>query len=378
MRKLNHFSLDGLLSAIGHSQIVRPAIALASRGFKVQLVSLEQSDDTRELAVQLSRAGIGWFYDHFEPGGSPKVYARNVARLTKLALRADKPDVAWIRGFPAAPVGLMWALRGVPFVYDIRGFWVDQRAESDHWPQAAVTAARALEATYYRSAVAAVSLTQLGADDITRGRFGKWSKDKRAVVIPTCVDYEAFTLRTEAKGLRIGFVGSVNSDYLIDESLALFTHVQALHPDATLVCVSAQHAQLRTLALKAGIKNIEAFSARHKDMPKIMRTLDWGLLLLKESEVKRASMPTKLAEFLAAGVRPVHYGCNSELGDWVAKTGSGFTLSSLTELPTAAERIVNTPFDAQALTRARTIAEAHFSLRSGVERYASLFHSLSR
>jgi glycosyltransferase involved in cell wall biosynthesis len=376
LRKLNHYSLDGLLSAIGHSQIVRPALALANQGFKVQLVSLEQSDETHELAVQLSRAGIGWFYDRFEAGGSPKVYARNVARLTRLALRADKPDVAWIRGFPAAPVGLMWSLRGVPFVYDIRGFWVDQRAASDAWPPVAIAAARALEATYYRSAAAAVSLTQLGADDITSGRFGKWHPDKPAAVIPTCVDYDAFTLRTQTKALRIGFVGSVNSDYLIEESLALVCHVQALRPDATLVCVSAQHAQLQTLALKAGVKNLEAFSARHDEMPKVMRTLDWGLLLLKESEVKRASMPTKLAEFLAAGVRPVHYGCNSELGDWVTRTGSGFTLRSLGDLQSAAERIVATHFDAEGLANARALAEAHFSLRAGTAAYAKLFNSL--
>ena len=376
MRKVNHYSLDGLLSAIGYSQIVRPAIALASKGFKIQLVSLEQLGGARQLAVELSQAGIGWFYERFEPGGSPKVYARNVAKLSALALRADKPDVAWIRGFPAAPVGVMLSLRGVPFVYDIRGFWVDQRAASDAWPRAAVTAARALEALYYRRAAAAVSLTQLGADDIARGRFGSWRKGKPAVVIPTCVDYDAFTSRTKSIGLRVGFVGSVNADYCVDESIALFAALQKIRPDARLICVSAQHAQLKALAEKAGISNIEAFSANHRDMPAIMSTLDWGLLLLKESDVKRASMPTKLAEFFAAGVRPVHYGCNSELAEWVAKTGSGFTLGSLSELPAAAERMATTPFDTEAVAKARSIAEAHFSLRAGVDRYARLFASL--
>ncbi|HVW28553.1 MAG TPA: glycosyltransferase [Polyangiaceae bacterium] len=367
-------------------------MALARQGFRVSIVTLEipeaLADVERVAATQrtLSDVGVSWLRAPFLRGGSPAVYSKNVLQLLRLALTGARPAVAWIRGFTAGPIALALRARGVRFIYDIRGFWVDQRSQSDGWPPIAIAAGRALESLYYRNCSAVVSLTALGAGDVKCGRFGPWPKDKPAIVIPTCVDYDDFAFerrRTMAeldKKLVLGFVGSVNSDYLVEASVELFARVSRLRDDARLLCISGQHDVVRRLARAAGVaaEKVIGLSASHDRMPGLLAQIDWGLLLLKTSDVKRGSMPTKLAEFFASGVRPVHFGCNEEVGEWVARTESGFSLPSLNSdaLDDAARRIATSSVDESRLRRAREIAEPHFSLASGTTRYASLIRSL--
>lgn len=385
MLSVLHASYDGILQPLGYSQVVRPSLGLAARGFRVSLLTLEREGDlVRAEAMQrdLAAAGVAWTHGTFVPGGSPVRYAQNTAALLT-HLPRSRPDLAWIRGFPAAPVGLALRALGVPFVYDIRGYWVDHRAAIDAWPAPAVTAARALESLYYRASSAAVSLTALGAADIERGRFAPWPAQKPATVIPTCVDYDAFTLAPPPPKDRlvVGFVGSVNADYRVDESLQLFALLAKKRPDAQLLCVSAQYEELKRRALAAGVPStqLRARSAAHHEMPALLREIDWGLLLLNTNDTKRGSMPTKLGEFFAAGVRPIHHGCNSELGEWIARAGTGISLPALDaqNLTAAAARIATAPPDRAAVEKARAIAESHFSLRAGVDRYAALFSRLA-
>jgi hypothetical protein len=88
-------------------------------------------------------------------------------------------------------------------------------------------------------------------------------------------------------------------------------------------------------------------------------------------------MPTKLAEFFAVGVRPLHYGCNSEVADWVRRVGTGLVLDSLaeSELARAARFAVDSHHDAAVLSAGRERAEPHFSLRAGLDRYEALLRS---
>jgi hypothetical protein len=102
------------------------------------------------------------------------------------------------------------------------------------------------------------------------------------------------------------------------------------------------------------------------------------LLLNPSSPAKRASMPTKLAEFLACGVRPVQFGCNPEVSDWVRTTGSGFVLPDVEPktLERAASQLVASAPDRTVTDRARTLAMPHFALESGLKKYERVLLSV--
>jgi hypothetical protein len=275
-------------------------------------------------------------------------------------------------------------MTGVRYLFDTRGFWFDERREQGRWfrDDRVFRAAKRVERQLYESAAGAVSLTELGAEDIRRGAFGRfWGP---VAAIPTCVDHDEFSLACRAERrpeyadkLVVAWVGSINNWYHIDEGLELFRRVRRLREDAHLLWLTPQVDLARQRVVAAGITDATVLSAAHDEMPRWMGSIDWGLLLLVATYAKRASMPTKLAEFLASGVRPVHHGCNEEVGDWVRRTGSGLSIAlSSDALDEAAARIAEVGRSTEGLEDARVRSAAHFSLASGVDRYDALLTEL--
>jgi glycosyltransferase involved in cell wall biosynthesis len=138
---------------------------------------------------------------------------------------------------------------------------------------------------------------------------------------------------------------------------------------------------MRALVDEHGIREDRCLitSVPHDEIHRWLPWIDFGLLLLvSPNDAKRASMPTKLGEFLAAGVSPISYGGNSEVADWVRRTGSGLALNDLSDesLARAARFVAAGAPEPSARMRARQVAEEHFSLDSGAERYNRLFRSI--
>jgi glycosyltransferase involved in cell wall biosynthesis len=182
-------------------------------------------------------------------------------------------------------------------------------------------------------------------------------------------------------GLIIAYVGSLNPSYEYRASLRLAARILKRAPQAKFLAMTSQVSELSLLADEYEIPPTRrlitevAYDEVHLWMPWI----DVGLMLLvKPNQAKRASMPTKLAEFFATGVAPISHGANSEVADWVKRAGSGMALEDLSDesLHNAADFAVNGRPRADALVRARLIAGEHFSLDSGARRYDALFRDL--
>ncbi|MCC6809133.1 MAG: glycosyltransferase [Deltaproteobacteria bacterium] len=390
-----YLSFDGVLTPLGYSQIVRPLIELARRGVRYTLVTLETGlDDAAavdRLRATFKDAGIVWKALPFSAGGGAVAFAKNSARMLGAALAAGRHDLVHARSVQAASAGAMvkriWRR---PLLFDTRGFWADQRALQGLLSPRTAALARVLERSAYAACDGAVMLTELGVDEVRSGRFGAFAKP--IVCITTCVDDRAFTMArrredTVPSAIRealrdkrvVGFVGSVNADYEVDASLALFRRVRAHDANARLLVLTAQADALRDRLRTAAIDPSAAIvtTAPHVEMPAWLNWIDWGLLLLRaDHPAKHASMPTKLGELFACGVRPVHYGCNAELAAWVTRAGSGITLPALdaSALDAAAHAIVDAAPADLAAARARTMP--HFSLLGAVDRYLRVYEAL--
>jgi glycosyltransferase involved in cell wall biosynthesis len=292
----------------------------------------------------------------------------------------------------AVPALAGLAARRVPFLFDTRGRWIDERLEEGKWftNPAALRMARALEHQMFRAAKAVVTLTELEADDVRGGAFGP-AGNRPIMTIPTCADYDEFQirrpdvwhfvpsdLRARLEGrLVIGFVGAMNRSYLSEEAARLARLVLDRRPEAFVLAVSGQRKEYSDLFARHGIAPDRSLiqPVEHRAMPEWLSLVRWGLLLLDSPNAKRGSMPTKLAEFFAAGVRPLQHGCNTEVSDWVRIAGSGHVLPNVNEaeLTRAAEFVCSAPeVDAELLLAARKRTEGHFSLTGGIERYVDI------
>jgi glycosyltransferase involved in cell wall biosynthesis len=269
----------------------------------------------------------------------------------------------------------------------VRGYLIDERVVEGRWFRnpLLLRLARAVERGIFSRCAGAVTLTSPSAADIASGRFGAWDARKPLSVIPTCANYDVFRLERRADGipsalrsrlrekLVVGYVGAVNRSYRVEQALLLFKHLHALRPDAHLLCLTLQTEALASAIERAGLAapSVTLTSAAPWEMPAWLGWIDWGLHLLEVGEAKRASMPTKLAEFLASGVRPVHHGCNEEVSEWVEHCGSGYVLPTTNDaaLRHAAAFVASAPAAPGLLARARELSRPHFGLEAGLDRY---------
>jgi glycosyltransferase involved in cell wall biosynthesis len=399
MKHLAYLTADGLLEALGFSQVVRVVEALALRGWKYTIVSLEKPNDlqrtsrVREVRERLAAAGVTWRAIPYAATGSARDAAANELALVRAALSlARRGAISGIhaRAYHGAFAAFSaWMVTGLPYLFDARSYWFDERLEEGRWftTPLRLAVARGLEHQMFAHASGVVTLTELQADDVRSGKFGP-PRQKAVQCIPTCADFNDFVrrpleqctsvpepVRSQLAGKSVlGVIGSINRSYLVDETLHLARLVLERNHEAHLLILGSQHEEYARRVAAEGIPQhrVTITRADHDDMPHWLSLIDWGLLLLNPSSpAKRASMPTKLAEFFACGVRPVQFGCNEEVSHWVRRTGSGFVLDGVSErqLIAAAERIVSTPRDEDVIRRARSIAEPHFSLAAGIERY---------
>jgi glycosyltransferase involved in cell wall biosynthesis len=392
-----YLSLDGMLEPLGRSQVLSYLYPLSDSGFRFAIISLEREQDINAAAVsrltrELSEHGIEWRWDRFHQGGI-RPALRNLRNLLRNARElSSRGNFALVhaRSFlPAAVARILKSTNGTPYVFDLRGYWVEEKAAEGAWVTNRVTfrLAKWLERHLLDQAAGVVTLTALHAADIPRNTSHKIP----STVIPTCTDYELFTRQADQDDipadvlarlrgkLVIGIVGSIRStSYRTREALQLFAEIRRLRSDAHLLCLTRQLEQMTLFLRDAGIPDSDftLLSIDHEQMPAYMTLIDWALLLLSQSDAKRGSMPTKLAEFFASEVRIVLYGCNSEVADHVRNCGAGMVLKDLSreDLKRAAHQITSIPRSSDSTARARTLTRLHFGLESGVRKYEELFH----
>ena len=394
-----YISFDGVLQPLAFSQAVRVVAALAKRGLPYHLLSVERKADVADRAKVerverlLTDAGIDWTIVAVDLTHSVRSSAESLARVvasTLAVVRRRGVPLIHARGYQAGVVAnIMRRTMGVAYLFDARGSWIDERA--DWFSHAgAYAAGKLVERRLYSDAAGVVTLTELHAGDVVDGVFGRKDRD-RVVAIPTCADYDEFQIhasrpgkpsatsavsrRLEGKNV-IAIVGSLNRSYLAAETIRL----------AKLACDSSANAHLLVLSQQRdaysavlGRSDFAAdrytiHGAAHEEMPCWMDWIDWGLLLLPDVAAKRGSMPTKLAEFFASGVRPVAHGCNAEMTLWVRRAGSGVLVDAIDDasLKDAADRVAVGSVTMDDIRRARVVTAPHFSLASGVERYDAL------
>lgn len=398
MRPFVYLTLNGILGHLGFSQVFRVLEGLSSRGIPTILVSLETAQDlTDQRWVQAVEerarlAGITWYRDAYRAGGSPQSIGRNLSTLFKLGARAARLHRAGLfhaRGYHAGLVGhaLHLAFQR-PWVFDARGYWIDERLEEGRWFTRpwVERGARRVERAMYGSAAEVVTLTQLHADDLARQ--GLREVTRPAHVITTCADFGSFKprvadelelpedMRARLVGVPVlGIIGSINRAYLPEETAQLAARVLAKTPAARVLVLSKQTAEWTRTLIAAGVREEQliARTVHHEAMPHWMNLMSWCLMLLTpESKAKRAAMPTKLGELFASQVRVAFHGCNSEASAWVERVSNGHVLPDTTppSLDRAAEAIARAIQEAPPASR--EAARAHFSLESGVRRYSDL------
>src|SRR5579864_4946852 len=193
-----YVSYDGVQEPLGRSQVLPYLVRLASE-FDITLISFEKTrTPSVGLQQELSQGGITWI---------PLRYHRNPPVISTLAdvlagrrsiiraARNQAPAIVHVRSYVPALMALT-ARRaaGGKLLFDIRGFWADERVEGGLWRRNGILyrIAKRCERVFFADADAVVTLTRSSVPTIEKfvGR-----RSLPVEVIPTCVDIQRFAGR---------------------------------------------------------------------------------------------------------------------------------------------------------------------------------------
>ncbi len=392
--RVTHISPDGLSTPLGQGQVLEVSERLQSMGWECTVLSLEpqQVDEgaLQQIRERTARSGIRWQHRPYSRGRLGAV--KNVMSMTGMIRDVwERTDLFHCRSyFGAFFPGTADIFDSIPYVFDTRGYWVDEKIEAGRWFQDGMSRAlaRRVERELYDRASGVVCLTELAAEDVRNGRFGRRHPEDRSICIPTCVDYTRFRMERGTApheflrgGPIVAYVGSLNPSYEYRKSVQLAALILDRVPQAKFLALTSQVEDMSSLADEFAIPRSRRLvtSVGHERIHLWLPWIDFGLMLrVSPNQANRASMPTKLAEFFACGIAPIDHGANTEVVDWVRRAGSGLGLDDLSigSLELAADFVARGAPDIDVLVRARRAAEKHFSLDSGAKRYDTLFQSV--
>jgi glycosyltransferase involved in cell wall biosynthesis len=398
-------SHNGMAEPLGQSQVLPYLAGLARAGVEVEVLSFERADAPRvaldAVAARMRTAGLAW-----------RPLARSVASHTLgrkaweagagvlHALRAAlarRPDIVHARSYlPAAVADLVATV--VPrarLLFDCRGMLGDEYVDAGHWRagEPRYRLLKRVERRLFHRADGLVVLTEALRCWLTeRALLGP---RVRLEVVPCCVDTDRFRPDPAARAawratlglgdrLAVVYAGSLGGWYLDREMVGFVAALARRRGDVTLVVLSRDdpaglHAAARDAGLDPARLIVRAVSPA--EMPAALAAGDLGLSFIRPCFSKMGSSPTKLAEYLGAGLPVVANPGVGDVGDLAGETNAcvlvqGLDAAALDDAVLPALSLATQPYAVRAAAT-HAVAMARFSLEGlGVPRYVALYRAL--
>ena len=321
----------------------------------------------------LQAAGIAWIplrYHRRPPVLSTAWDIARGAAVARWVARRKRVQIVHVRSYVAGAIALVAAgKRSWKFLFDIRGFWVDERVEGGLWRRdgALYRLGKRCERWLFRSADAVVTLTRASVPQIKAWTSGP---DIPVRVIPTCVALERYEHSAARLPTRVTWCGSIGTVYRFDLAVAL---ADAIGRPLTVLTRQVELARAAIGERQADLRSVAPERIADELAPG-----DIGLCLYSSGFSNLARAPTRFAEYLAAGMVVAVSAGIGDLDALVNEHAVGAVLESDDEamVRTAAERLLELTDDPAAPARSRALAASLFSLDQGVQDYLSLYRDL--
>lgn len=405
-KRVLYVSYDGMTDPLGQSQVIPYLAGLSQSGNEITIVSAEKKKNLQQhgndIQQLLSENNIQWYpviYSNKIPGVSAFLTYRRLLGKSLQLHQQGAFGLIHCRSYIPSLIGLLFKRKhGVKFIFDMRGFWADERVEGEIWNianpfyKSAYRYFKKKEKEFLTASDAVVSLTESGKQEILSWKDIKLSPQK-ITVIPCCADLDLFSSKNISavtqqqlrSALGIGeknyvlcYTGSTGTWYLLEEMLRFFKCLLAYRADAIMLIISADdEALIRSAVEREQIdqSKIRVRCGSRTEMPALISICQASVFFIRNTYSKKASSPTKMGELMSMGIPIV---CNGGIGDIEAimeHSHAGILMESLTNenYILAINKLLATTFSAEEI---RNAASLHFSLPVGVSRYQHIYQSV--
>jgi glycosyltransferase involved in cell wall biosynthesis len=389
---------------LGQSQVIPYLQHLSKEGYRFTILSFEKKarfeNEGAVVRKLMEGAGIEWVPLFFSsrPPVLSKIWDRYRMEQTAERLHQQKPfQLVHCRSYVAAEAGLKLKRKyGVKMLFDMRGFWADEKVDNGQWNQGKAFYRRLYrhykqkEREFLLGADGIISLTEAARDYLLAQPS---YKDLSIDVIPCCADLAHFDFRAvgqqegekykRALGIPDGakvltYLGSIGGWYMTAEMFRFFALLQQHDPAYVFLVLTKDNPEaVRREAIAFGIpaeKIFVTYSSR-RELPVYLSFCSASIFFIRPTFSKTASSPTKHAELMGMGVPVI---CNDigDTGRIIRSTGTGMVVDQfdMTTLQIAATQLPElADIDKNAIRRA---AFQYFDLETGARHYQSVYERI--
>lgn len=324
---------------LGQSQVLPYIIELSKFNYNFTLISFEKKKRYEILKNKIQKIcdvnNINWHPQTFHtfPPFVSKFY--DLFKMKQIAYQLHKEnnfDFIHCRSYQSAEVAMMLKKKtGVKYLFDMRGFWVDERVDGGMWNlnnpffKIAYKYYKNIESKLIGNADAIISLTEAGKREIE-----SWKSYNKApiMVIPCSADFSLFKLlnKVEKDTLRkdfgynnndivISYLGSLGTWYMLEEMLEFFNTIYQRNKNFKFLFITQDDENI--IYSKLSIYNIpksviNVVQAKREEVQMYLNISNINLFFITQKYSKIASSPTKLGEVYAVGLPVI---CNDQVGD---------------------------------------------------------------
>jgi glycosyltransferase involved in cell wall biosynthesis len=396
-------SYDGLTDSLGQAQILPYLIGLSLKGHSISILSCEKPENfkknKRVVQQKCTTANIQWDYIEYNnsiPVLSSFLTVRKLKAKAVVIAKRDQIQVVHCRSIIPAMVGESVKKKlAVKLIFDIRGFWADERVDGKIWNlknpvyQFLYNYFKAKEKYLFQQADCIVTLTENAKEYIVK----EFQTKNNFLVVPCCVDFDHFDPskieQIEIEELRkligipekdyvLTYVGSLGTRYMLLEMLSFFKVLKGKKPQASFLFVSkSDTSEIEIICNQIGLdfNSIHITSCEYSQIPTYISIGNASVFFIVTSFSGKAVSPTKQAEVLSLGLPIV---ANSGLGDTdiiLEKTESGIILKEFND--EEYDRMIKELFKIKKnKSEIRKSAKQFFTLESGIEKYDAVYKKL--
>jgi glycosyltransferase involved in cell wall biosynthesis len=397
---------NGLSDHIGVSQVLPYLERLSDSGHHISCISVEKPSKANvyneEVRPRLLASQIG----HYPITRSAQPLLSKVERFfmeyrlkRKLqeVIVQNSINVIHCRSYmPLGPVLSLSKKIGLPVIFDMRGFWIDERIESGIWRsnqfiwKYVIAHFRRLERKALERSTAIVVLTQDAKDVIAaHPNFG----EGRIEVIPCSVNQEVFVPHRHERAsqrakynidpddLVIAYLGSSGPLYCIDVVLKLMVRLKALSCPVRLLFLGEHKiadymSRASSLGLALEYGDFRSCKVPHHQVPLALSASDFGISLRIPTFSSLGVSATKVGEYLACGLPVITSKGIGDIEKIIEDGKSGVVLKDFgdDEIDRAAKMIAARKFSEMGQIRDK--AKVIFDLDQASRQYDGLYKYL--
>jgi glycosyltransferase involved in cell wall biosynthesis len=402
-----YISYDGMTDPLGQSQVLPYLAGLSKLGYSFTLISCEKADRFQMLKNVIEEYcltnNIKWIpikYTKSPPVLSTIYDIYKIRHTVKQLTKTHQYQIVHCRSYIAALIGLELKKSGIcKFVFDMRGFWADERVDGGIWSlknplyKLAYNFFKKKEKEFLEHADHVISLTHCAAEEIKTWK--NISPQPPVTVIPCSADTKLFNsesvsiedvfdlkkrLGIKENDFILSYIGSIGTWYMLEEMLDFFVVLKQQRINSKFLFITNDPSDdILYKAVSRGIEKSDIIitqSPRQK-MPLYITLSNFTIFFIRPTYSKKASSPVKQGEAMCMGIPIV---CNSGVGDTdmiVKDSNAGIVVEDMNHnsYERAVTNMFSINFDKSHIVEG---AKKWYSLDSAITAYASVYDNVMK